>query len=175
VKQREPDRPFLVVVADAAHAPDLVWCATARRLAERFWPGPLTLALAAQPGRYPPEVVSSSGTVAVRAPSHGGLRRLLEAYRAPITSTSANLAGGAPARATATVMTFVEQVESRTAAAVGTSGDAGDHDLLVLDAGTLPRSEPSTIVDCSADRPRVIREGAITVATLSDAVGEIDV
>jgi L-threonylcarbamoyladenylate synthase len=133
------DRSFIVLVANrdmlTALAPTLN--SDAERLASAFWPGPLTLIL---PWR--------DATIAVRWTSHAPLQRIIEAFGAPITSTSANRTGLSPARTAAEIVRNWEpQVR------------AGE--LLVLDGGFLPAAAPSTIVDCVPDPPRLVRPGAI--------------
>ncbi len=160
LKSREGAKAFLLLVLDRSQLPGLDWTQDARRLAEAFWPGPLTLALRAlRP--FPARVTGAGGTVAVRATSHPGIRALLEALGEPITSTSVNLPGEPPA-------SDVEEVV-RVAAAVG----AGD-DLWILDGGRLPPSPPSTIVDCSISPPRILRHGAVTAEELRRVVDGID-
>src|SRR5690606_13770579 len=159
LKSRAGTKPFLLLVLDRSQAVGLDRTEDARRLAEAFWPGPLTLALRAlRP--FPARVTGVDGTVAVRATPHPGVRALLERLGGPITSTSVNLPGEPPA-------TDVDQV-LRVAAAVG----AGD-DLWILDGGPLPPSPPSTIVDCSITPPRILRHGAITLEELRRVVDGI--
>ncbi len=159
LKSRAAVSPFLLLVLDRSQAAGLEWTEEARRLAEVFWPGALTLALrAVRP--FPARVTGPGGTVAVRATPHPGVRAILRALGAPITSTSVNRPGEPPA-------IDVEQVV-RVADAAG----AGD-ELWVLDGGRLPPSPPSTIVDCSISPPRVVRHGAITLDALRRVVDGI--
>ncbi len=146
-------RPFLVLIRGRSDVEDLVWTAEADRLAERFWPGPLTLALSAPPGRFPAQVVGPDGAVAVRVSPHPAVTDLLAAAGGPVTSTSANLPGRPPAR-------------SGEAAGVVAAAIPG---ALVLDAGELPFALPSTIVRCG-EGVRVLREGAIPTSELTALV-----
>jgi L-threonylcarbamoyladenylate synthase len=155
LKSRDESKPFLLLIRSAADVPELRWTESARILADRFWPGPLTLALRVH-GRFPARILSDEGTLAVRATPHEGLRVLLERLGAPITSSSANL----PRAATATTADEVEAILH----------ELERDDVLVLDGGELPPSEPSTIVDCSEEIPRVIRAGAITTEALTQVV-----
>lgn len=161
LKQRDETKPFLLLVADGTQVDGLVWNDAARALAAAFWPGPLTIAMRAEPGVYP-SGIDADGVVAVRATSHGGVRILLDALGAPVTSTSANAPGRAPATSAA---------EAADALAALDATDA----FWVLDGGVLPASPPSTLVDCSADRPRVLRRGAVPVEQLRAVLKEIDV
>lgn len=161
LKGRAGDQPFLLLVTGPEQVPGLVWTDAAQRLAEAFWPGPLTLALRAEPGRYPDRVVGPGGTVAIRSSPHPGVRAIVSVLGAPITSTSANRAGEPPA-------TRIEDV----LAAVRAIGEP--EDLWILDGGTLAESLPSTIVDCSGQRPRVLRAGAISIASLRTIIDDLD-
>lgn len=150
-------KPFLLLLERPEEAPGLEWNDCARTLAEAFWPGPLTLALRAEPGCYPARVIGAEGTVAVRASPHPAVQAIVAALGEPITSTSANLPGGAPATRTEEVLALARAL-----------GDPVD--LWVLDGGALPASTPSTVVDCAAEPPRILREGAIAGARLRGAV-----
>ncbi len=159
LKGRDERKPFLLLVLDAAQAEGLEWTDAARRLASAFWPGPLTLALRATRS-FPARVVGPGGAVAVRATAHAGVRAILAALGGPITSTSANLPGEPPADRVERVVRVIESL-------------GAPEDLWVLDGGRLPASPPSTIVDCSGARPRVLRHGAVAMDALRDAVDEI--
>ncbi|MGH8434849.1 MAG: L-threonylcarbamoyladenylate synthase [Pseudomonas sp.] len=154
------EKSFLLIVGERAHAPGLHWTPAAEKLAGCFWPGPLTLALRCDSASYPARVVSAAGTVAVRWTSHQGMRRLLSRLGEPITSTSANQPGLAPSLTPASVRELV----TRTGLAIS---------LLLLDGGELAPSAPSTLVDCSAQVPRVLRAGAITFDELKRCVHDI--
>jgi len=162
LKGRDPNSPFLLLIEGPEQLPELAWTESALRLAAAFWPGPLTLALVAPTGRFPDRVLGPGGTVAVRSSPHPAVRAILAAFGEPITSTSANMSGARPARGASGAVAVAEQMGAPT-------------DLWVIDGGTLPPSPPSTIVDCSGQRPRVVREGAISVTTLAGAIGYIDV
>jgi L-threonylcarbamoyladenylate synthase len=105
----------------------------AAALAQRYWPGPLTLVLE-----------TPQGPTGFRIPDHPVTLALLEDYGAPLAVTSANLSGGAPAT------TAEEAVE-----ALGASVS------LVLDAGPVRGGVPSTVVKLGGGEPEVLREGAI--------------
>ena len=114
-----------------------------QRLAERFWPGPLTLVLLA-PDALAPGVTGLLNTVGVRVPAHAVTRALCAASGRPLTATSANVSGE-PAT------TDPGEVAVRF---------AGTLDVLV-DAGPTPGGPPSTIVDVMGLEPRLIRAGAV--------------
>ena len=98
--------------------------------------------------------------MAVRWTSYEPLARLIRAYGDPITSTSANRPRQPPAESAVEVLRDWE-VE----VAMGL--------VRVLDGGTLEHSEPSTVVDCTSRRPRVIRPGTIAARTLRESVPDL--
>jgi L-threonylcarbamoyladenylate synthase len=160
LKSRDESRPFLLLVSSATQCAELEWTEPARALARAFWPGPLTLALRATSGEFPANVLSPSGTVAVRETSHTELRMLLDVLGEPITSSSANLRGDAPAESADEAEVVLRQL--------------GAEDVVLLDGGVLPSATPSTLVDCSADPVRVLRVGSISVEALRAVVEQLD-
>ena len=162
LKGRRLDKPFLLLVADRDMAEEqgLAFNEAATALARAFWPGPLTLVLPGGGGRLPDVLRGSEGGIAVRWTSHRGMARLVRALGEPVTSTSANLPGSPPAPgAEAIARDFAPAVKAGT--------------LLVLDGGVLGNSPPSTLVDCTRPAPRLIREGAVTLAELRRAAGRL--
>jgi L-threonylcarbamoyladenylate synthase len=117
--------------------------AMGEQLAARFWPGPLALLLDAD-RHLAAGVRAADRSVAVRVPAHVVARALARAVDVPLTATSANRSGSAPAADAPTVLrVFGEDVDA------------------VVDAGPAPGGAPSTIVDVRGDAPRLVREGAI--------------
>jgi L-threonylcarbamoyladenylate synthase len=124
----------------------------ARKLAERFWPGALTLVV----GKHPalPENISPQPTIGVRLPDHPFARALLRAA-GPLAATSANLSG----RPSATdAQAALQQLGGRVE--------------LLLDGGATPGGVPSTVVDCTAAEPAVLRLGPISEAQIKAALLE---
>ena len=162
LKGRRKDKPFLLLVSDRAmaEAQGLAFNASADALARAFWPGPLTLVLPGGGGRLPDSLRGPEGGIAVRWTSHQGIARLAAGLGAPLTSTSANLPGQPPAPGAGAIL--------RDFAAALAAGR-----LLVLDGGVLGNRPPSTVVDCTRPAPRLVREGAVTVAELRRAVGSL--
>ena len=156
LKGRAPERPFLVLDADPRRLPGLAWTPVATALAAAFWPGPLSLALAADHAWLPP-VRSPEGTVAVRDSPLPALRELLRLLDRPLTSTSANLPGEPPATSLPGLLATVARFPQHER-------------VLVLDGGVLPASAPSTVVDCAGARARLVREGAIPLSELRAAL-----
>lgn len=163
LKGRPKGKPFLLLIAGAAMLERLGLHLTpaASSLAARHWPGALTLVLPGGERRVPPELRGPEGGVAVRWTPHRAVARLIDAYGDPITSTSANRPGTPPALAAQEIMEQWSDAVNRGA-------------LVVLDGGTLRLSPPSTIVDCTADRPRLVRAGAISAGTLRETVPALE-
>ena len=162
MKGRPPGKPFLLLIGDPQQVArlDLHLPAYASHLAARFWPGPLTLVLRGGDGRVPVRLRGPEGGVAVRYTPHPGLQRLLQAYGEPITSTSANRPGVPPAMA---VGEIVQQWPDEIRRGL----------LHVLDGGRLEPSQPSTVVDCTGRRPRVIRPGVLSAQQLRGVVPDL--
>jgi L-threonylcarbamoyladenylate synthase len=150
LKGRESGKAFVVLVEGRRMAVEwgIEFPGDAGRLAEAWWPGPLTLVLPAAPGRLPDELRGPTGGIAIRQSPHPGARALLESLGEPLTSTSANRSGEAPAQETSVI-------KASFAAAV-TAGE-----LVILDGGPLPPSQPSTVVEFRDGAAALVREGAI--------------
>lgn len=141
-KGREETKPMPLVASSLEQARSICasWPESAALLAERFWPGPLSLVVAARP-EVPREVTSGTGTVAVRVPARELTRRLCAA--GPLIATSANRSG--------------ERPPQHCAAAVAAVGAWA---ALALDGGPgLPAS--STLVDLTEATPRLLRPGPV--------------
>ena len=162
LKGRPPRKPFLLLISSRSMAENcgLQFNASAKALADAFWPGPLTLVLSGGEGQVPPRLRGPEGGIAVRHTSHPGMARLIAALGRPVTSTSANRPGGPPAPG-------ADHVAALFPAAVA------DGRLLVLDGGVLGNVPPSTLIDCTGTVPALIREGAIPRDELRRAVGRL--
>ncbi len=148
VKGRPDTNPVLLIVDSPLQldAVALPLSPRARRCAEAFWPGPLSLVLAAVPGLA--AAIAPAGKVCVRCPGSEVARALCNAFGGAVTSTSANLSGEPPA------------TDAAGASLAGVS--------LVIDGGALPPSAPSTVYD--PDTGTVFRAGAIAAEAL-EAIG----
>jgi L-threonylcarbamoyladenylate synthase len=162
LKGRPPNKPFLLIVSSSEMIARLGLHLTsyASQLAARFWPGPLTLVLPGGEKRVPEQLRGPEGGIAVRWTPHPGLARLVQAYGEPITSTSANRPGVPPAVNAGEIIDQWSEAVARGS-------------LHVLDGGQLISSPPSTVVDCTGRRPRVIRPGAISSETLRASVPDV--
>ena len=147
IKERSRHKPLSLLIGNVAQAYGLARaCDTAfDRLAERFWPGPLTLIVRAG-SRLPLRVTANTGNVALRVPEAAIARAVVEKLGLPITATSANLHG---------------LPECTWAGCV--RDQLGDQIPLIVDGGPTMRAVPTTIVDLTAGDSSwsIIREGAI--------------
>lgn len=125
----------------------------AQRLSDAFWPGPLTLVLPLLP--FLPENLSPTPTVGLRVPDHTFTLALLQ-ETGPLAATSANLSGQ-PSALTA------DQAASQFGGELG----------LILDGGRSAGGLASTVVDCAAEKPSLLREGPITWAEIQSALQEM--
>jgi L-threonylcarbamoyladenylate synthase len=153
-KGRPLDRAVVLLVADLEQAASVgVVSPAARALAERFWPGGLTLVLEQATGAFLPAVLTAGAkTIGVRLPDHDSPRALARQL-GPLPVTSANLSGHPDTRDAAGVLTQL-----------------GRRIDLVLDGGPARGGVPSTVVDCSGELPRVLRPGAIPSTELAAAL-----
>ena len=157
-KGRPADHPLIVHVAsldDARHFGDLSGAA-ATLLAQRYWPGPLTLIVPRQPGVATASAAGQS-SIGLRMPSHPVARALLQAASAlgvrGVSAPSANRFG---------------RISPTQAAHVASEFGPG---LLVLDGGDCDLGIESTIIDCTRGAPALLRPGMLDSATLQAALG----
>ena len=158
-KGRPQDNPLII------HVPDASWLErycrevpeTAYRLAERFWPGPLTMILPRREN-VPLQTTGGLETVGVRCPDHPVTRAIIEAAGVPVAAPSGNTSGR-PSPTTAAHM--LEDMDGRIDA--------------ILDGGPCSVGVESTIVDLTCTPPRLLRPGGITLEQLRAALGEVAV
>ena len=156
-KGRPQDNPLIVHIASldqlalvTARVPDAAY-----RLAEAFWPGPLTMILP-KSSRIPTEVSAGLETVGVRMPSHKAAHRIIE-LSCPLAAPSANTSGK-PSPTTAHHV--FEDMDGRVP--------------LIIDGGRCTVGVESTVVDMTGDTPRVLRPGAITEEMSAEVLGAAD-
>jgi L-threonylcarbamoyladenylate synthase len=153
-KHRPPEKAVAVLLADAGQAESLGWMRPAAHvLANRFWPGGLTLVLPLLQGVVLPTALAAGAeTIGVRVPDHDAPRALARAL-GPLPTTSANLSG---------------EQDLKDAAEVAER--LGDALALVLDGGPIRGGPASTVVDCTGERPRILREGAIPAWLIAETL-----
>jgi L-threonylcarbamoyladenylate synthase len=157
-KNRPSFNPLIIHVADLAAAEALVRMdERARSLAERFWPGPLTLVLP-RAASCPVSLLASAGldTLAVRVPRQLVATRLLKAFCGPIAAPSANPSGRL----------------SPTAASHVSEG-LGSHLAMILDDGPTAIGLESTVIDLSRPAARLLRPGGLTAEEIEAAMGPL--
>lgn len=156
-KGRPSYNPLIVHLADAEAARALAaeWSGAAERLAERFWPGPLTLVVPRRAG-VPDAVTAGLPSVALRVPAHPVAHALLREAGIPVAAPSANRSTG---------------VSPTTAAHVERS--LGGRVELILDGGPTPVGIESTVVSLAGRVPTLLRPGTVSIEELRDAVGEV--
>ncbi|MDH4980865.1 L-threonylcarbamoyladenylate synthase [Hyphomicrobium sp. D-2] len=156
-KGRPRFNPLIVHVHDAAQAAEYVtFTPLAHRLADAFWPGPLTLVLDQRgPSSLSDLVTGGLTSVAVRAPDHPIARALLAATARPLAAPSANRSGRI----------------SPTQAAHVAADFPGHEPAMILDGGPTAHGLESTIVDARSDLPILLRPGAVPVETIAAALG----
>jgi L-threonylcarbamoyladenylate synthase len=149
-KQRPANDPLIVHVLGLRQAEKLaVFHPLARRMARKFWPGPLTLVLAKK-GCVPGVVTSGGSTVAVRAPAHPVARKLLQESGLPLAAPSANSFG------------YISPTEPTHV--VENLGNRIKH---IIDGGACSIGVESTILDLSdPSAPRILRTGSVTAAEI---------
>ena len=154
IKGRDAAKTVAMIAADTRSAFSLARDVSpiARRLAECFWPGPLTLVLPAG-AQIASELVGSSGGVGVRVSSHPTARALAAGLERPITATSANRTGESPAKAL---------TDARKA--------LGRKVKVYLEGGTLGSSAPSTVLEVAGNQWRIIRDGAVSGSQIAAAL-----
>ena len=158
-KGRPPDKPLIALVATLAMAEACAnFPSPARALAEKFWPGPLTLVLpraAACP--LSPLVHQGAPGVSLRIPGNETARAVVEAAGRPLTAPSAN-PSGAPSPLTAAEVV----------------AGLGAHIALVIDGGRAAERLGSTLLDLTGEPPRLLRAGVVTAEAIERVIGPID-
>ena len=151
VKEREKDKPLLLLIADRTWLPGLVKHIPPRAepLMERFWPGPLTLIFAASV-HLPPLLTGNTEKIGLRISSHPVAQALVRVVGRAITATSANISGQPGSCQAGEVLK-----------ALGKKIDA------ILDGGKTTGGLGSTVLDLAGASPKIIRQGAIARAELA--------
>ena len=160
-KGRPQDNPLIIHISCAEELtrychdiPEVAW-----RLAERFWPGPLTMVLPVKTC-VPKRTTAGLSTVAVRCPKTQVTRELIRAAGVPIAAPSANLSG---------------KPSTTTAAHVLHDYGTGGRIDAIIDGGPCEVGVESTIVDLTGEKPRLLRPGGITPEELRDLLGELEI
>ena len=156
-KGRPQDNPLILHVADAAEIEKFCHSIpeSAYKLAEKFWPGPLTMVLPARES-VPKCTTAGLPTVAVRCPDNAVTREIIRLSGCPIAAPSANISG-----------------KPSTTTAEHVMHDHNGKIEAVVDGGPCRVGLESTIVDLTEDRPRLLRPGGITPEQLMEVLGDL--
>ena len=143
IKEREQRKSIAVLLGDAeqAHLVAHEFPAKARRLAEKYWPGALTIIIRKNSGL--PANLTSNDLVGLRIPDHEFTRELIR-RTGPLATTSANISGQPPAKS---VSEFADEL--------------GEELDLIIDGGPCSGGVPSSVINCDAEPAVILREGAI--------------
>lgn len=154
LKHRDKSKAMIVIAADIIQISDIVdeIPESAERLMENFWPGPLTIVFNSS-SLIKDFEFGKSKTIAVRIPDNPICLSLLKFTGFPLVSTSANISGQPSAITAKEVLNYF-----------------GDQLDLVIDGGTTPTTNPSTVIDVTRNPARIIREGAITPLEISTVI-----
>lgn len=157
IKTRSRHKPLSLLIESVDQAADVAWPVPEifYLLARRFWPGPLTIIVKADP-KLPLKVTANTGNVALRVPAAEVALAIIRSAGLPITATSANLHG---------------EVECTTAMEV--RDQLGDCLSIIVDGGQVPGVMPSTIVDLTNEGGwRLLRQGAIPEEQIIELLGQ---
>ena len=145
VKGREDDKPILVVISDPQQIDRLIQFRSKAfdELVRRFWPGALTI-IGRAADDLPDELTAGTRTVGVRLPDDDKVRALIASCGGALTATSANVSGKPPARSAQDVENYF-----------------GQRIDLIVDGGPTTSESPSTVVDATAVKLKLVREGVI--------------
>lgn len=159
VKGRPSDNPLIVHVTDMGELDPLVEeiPENARKLAEAFWPGPLTI-IFRKSGVVPKETTGGLQTVAIRMPSHPAARAVIRAAGVPLAAPSANLSGLPSPSAFEHIC---DDLDGRVEA--------------IMNGGDCSVGVESTVITLVTEVPRVLRPGGVSVEQLRAVIGRVDV
>jgi len=158
-KGRPGDNPLIVHISDKGQLKDIVLEVpeNARKLMDKFWPGPLTLVLK-KSDAVPDVVTAGLDTVAVRMPDNIVALRLIELSGVPVAAPSANLSGRpSPTSAMHVAKDLTGRIE------------------YIIDGGSCSVGVESTVLDVTGDIPVILRPGGVTYEMIGEVCGKVDV
>jgi L-threonylcarbamoyladenylate synthase len=151
IKKRQRDKSVLIIASDVPMVREYVyWNETIQTLADRYWPGPLTIVAQAKvDSGFPDGVIHEDGSVAFRVTDHPIASSIVRELGRPIISTSANISAMASPYDIDAVLTMFRDVE--------------DKPDIIIDGGSLPHRLPSTIVRLNGGELEILRQGELLV------------
>lgn len=151
IKQRQKHKSVLVVVPHVSMIMDcIVWTPTLQRIADTYWPGPLTVVVPIRETcALAPGVVADDATVAFRVTNHPLAYAITSALGKPIVSTSANISS--------------QESPYDIEAVLGMFREQSVQPDICIDAGSLPHQSPSTIIKLTGERIEILRQGELLV------------
>ncbi|MCC6543501.1 MAG: threonylcarbamoyl-AMP synthase [Nitrospirae bacterium] len=156
IKKRMPNKPIIILISDMMMLRPLIadgyLSETAKKLIDRFWPGPLTLVFRAS-DLVPAVLTANTGKIGIRLPDSELCKLIIDKLKHPITATSANISGDNSTNNPA-------EVEE----SMGNSIDA------LADGGITNYRGASTVVDITGEQPVILREGAIPFALINELI-----
>ncbi len=158
-KGRPSDNPLIVHISEIDEIYNLVseFPSKAQKLADAFWPGPLTMIL--KKSRVIPNIISGGlDSVAIRFPANSVARKIIKDSGCPLAAPSANLSGSPSPTKTAHVIADL----------------FGKIDAIV-DAGTCNVGVESTVISLCTDNPKILRPGAVTLEQLRNVLGDVEI
>lgn len=155
IKGRDQKNPIPLIIGNLEMLQGLVLeiPPNARKLIEKFWPGPLTLVFSAAP-LVNRALTGGSGKIGIRLSSNPLARKLSEGISGPLTATSANLSGAGECVSAAQVVLGLN-----------------DRISTVVDGGETPGGKGSTVIDITVDPPKIFREGVVSATAIEDTLG----
>ncbi len=158
-KGRPSDNPLIVHISDLKDIENVVseFPKNAKKLAEKFWPGPLTMIMPKNP-KIPKEVTGGLNSVAVRYPSHGVARKIIAQAGVPLVAPSANTSG----RPSPTKFEHVVN-------------DLNGKVNAIVDGGECAVGLESTVVSMLSDIPKILRPGKISAEDIKGVVGAVEI
>lgn len=147
IKARAKDKPLPVIVKNLNWAKELAYIyKKEEKILKAVWPGAITVILRKK--NIVPDLVTAGKTeVALRIPNHPFVNKLLGRFGFPLTATSANISGEEPSMKISEIIDVFKSIY--------------DKPDLIIDVGDLPPSEPSTILDLTSDKPKILRVGPV--------------
>lgn len=152
IKGRTDDKPLLIVVDSIESAKKyLRWNEMLEKLAQKYWPGSLTIVGEYIGGNLAKGVVSKDNTIAVRVSDFSFLKSITQKIQKPLVATSANLAGEPSLFDPREIVKVFSEKENQPD--------------LILNYGVLPKSEPTTLVSIVGDKIKILRRGTLNINT----------